>query len=243
MTININFKYTEDANGKDPDIHSAQLREDLLYLYRKGLPNGVLFDIQKGKDITDDYLVWNGWRFSSDSITNTYTHQKNYQWMIQELEKTAFYEELINKYRAVDYTIGCHIIYPKNNNKNNPKSHSINQARGTNSKILDRMDLTLECIRRFYNNENSPLYDKLEENSYFFDLFKDKTGKNGFENYVDFFYLNDLLVNSDYTKINYFLPFDNFERLPKPQDTNEWKVFCEKQIDFINARNIRISKL
>lgn len=85
MTININFKYTEDANGKDPDIHSAQLREDLLYLYRKELPNGVLFDIQKGKDITDDYLVWNGWRFSSDSITNTYTHQKNYQWMIQEL--------------------------------------------------------------------------------------------------------------------------------------------------------------
>ena len=126
MTININFKYTEDANGKDTDIHSAQLREDLLYLYRKELPNVVLFDIQKGKDITDDYLVWNGWRFSSDSITNTYTHQKNYQWMIQELEKTAFYEELINKYRAVDYTIGCHIIYPKNNNKNNPKSYSIN---------------------------------------------------------------------------------------------------------------------
>lgn len=243
MTININFNYTEDSGGKDPDIYSSQLREDLLCLYRKELPNGALFDLQKGKDITDDYLVWNGWRFSSDSISNTYTRQKNYQWMIQKLEKTTFYEELINKYKTVDYTIGCHIIYPKNNNKNNPKSYSINQARGINPKIYDRMDLTLECIRRFYNNENSPLYNKLVENSYFFDLFRDKNGKNGFEGYVNFFYLNDLLVNNDYTKIDYFLPFDNFERFPKPQNANEWKVFCEKQIAFINARNIRISNL
>ena len=50
-------------------------------------------------------------------------------------------------------------------------------------------------------------------------------------------------MNNDYAKINYFLPFDNFERFPKPQDINEWKIFCEKQIEFINARNIRISNL
>ena len=241
--IDINFHYTEDAGGKDPDIYSLKLREDLLSLYRKELPNGTLFDLQKGQDNTYDYLVFNGWRFGSDSISNTYTHQKNYQWMIRDLEKTDFYNELIDKYRAIDYTIGCHTLFPKNNNPNNSKSWSINQERGTNPKICDRMDLTLECIRRFYNNENSPLYYKFQENVYFFDLFKDKNGKNGFEGYVNFFYLNDLLVNNDYTKINYFLPFDNFERFPKPQDINEWKIFCEKQIEFINARNKRISNL
>ena len=232
--IDTNFHYTDDAGGMDPDIYSPKLREDLLFLYRKPLPNGTLFDLQKGQDNTYDYLNFNGWRFGSDSISNTYTHQKNYQWMMKELEKEDFYQELINEYRAIDYTIGCHILFPKNNNLSNPKSWSINQERGINPKICDRFDLTLECIRRFYQDEESPLYDKFKENKYFFDLFEN------FEHYVDFFYLNDLLINNNYSKINFFLPFDNFKRNPKPQDTTEWKVFCEKQIEFIKARNKRI---
>ena len=235
--IDTTYHYTEDAGGKDPDIYSPKLREDLLFLYRKELPDGTLFDLQKGQDNTYDYLVFNGWRFGSDAITNTYTHQKNYQWMIKELEKEDFYQDLIKEYRKVDYTIGCHIIFPKNNNPNNIKSWSINQERGTNSKICDRIDLTLECIRRFYNNEDNPLYLKFQENKYFFDLFKD------FKNYVDFFYLNDLLINNDYSKIKFFLPFDNFERYPKPQNTEEWKVFCKNQIELIKSRNQRISNV
>lgn len=236
-------KYDKDFIGDDPDTDNYQLRDDLLFLYKKFLPNGKLFDLQKGNDIKDDYLIWNNWRFASDSITNTYTRHEKYQWMIQDLEKTYFYSSLIKEYREMDYTIGCHILFPKNNNKDLPRTWTINQARGINSKIADRMDLTLECIRRYYNNDKeNPLYGKLQENSYFFDLFKDKNGNNGFKGYVDFFYLNDLLLNNDYSSINFFLPFDNFKRNPKPQTTDEWKVFCENQINFVKARNQRISK-
>ena len=38
---------------------------------------------------------------------------------------------------------------------------TINGARGFNAKIRDRFDLTLECIRRHYRNEDSPLTDVL----------------------------------------------------------------------------------
>ena len=39
--------------------------------------------------------------------------------------------------------------------------YTINVARGLNKKIADRMDLTLECIRRHYLGEDSPLRDVL----------------------------------------------------------------------------------
>lgn len=58
--IDTNFHYTDDAGGMDPDIYSPKLREDLLFLYRKPLPNGTLFDLQKGQDNTYDYLNFNG---------------------------------------------------------------------------------------------------------------------------------------------------------------------------------------
>lgn len=64
--------------------------------------------------------------------------------------------------------------------------HSINQARGINSRIRDRFDLTLESIRRHYLGTVNPLADVLARHSDFFDLFGD------FRGYVDHFLLNDL---------------------------------------------------
>ena len=49
---------------------------------------------------------------------------------------------------------------------------TINGARGVNHKIQDRFDLTLECIRRFYLNEFSPLKDTLNRYKTFFKLCK-----------------------------------------------------------------------
>ena len=81
---------------------------------------------------------------------------------------------------------------------------TINAARGVNSKIQDRFDLTLECIRRLYVQEESPLTVTLERYTSFFNLFQD------FKGYIDFFLLHDL-VNKDYSKILYWHPFVNFE--------------------------------
>ena len=38
---------------------------------------------------------------------------------------------------------------------------TINGARGFHPRIKDRFDLTVECIRRHYRKENSPLSDTL----------------------------------------------------------------------------------
>ena len=48
---------------------------------------------------------------------------------------------------------------------------TINGARGTNGKIKDRFDLTLECIKRFYQNDKSPLTETLNRYKSFFQLF------------------------------------------------------------------------
>ena len=60
------------------------------------------------------------------------------------------------------YTIGGEVIFPKHRN-------SINQTRGTNPQISDCFDLTLECIRRYYRGEDSPLFSVLTTVSNFFD--------------------------------------------------------------------------
>jgi hypothetical protein len=64
---------------------------------------------------------------------------------------------------------------------------TINAARGFNRKISDRMDLTLECVRRYYRREDSPLAPALGRYAGFFTLFED------FQGYVDFFLLQDLV--------------------------------------------------
>lgn len=53
--------------------------------------------------------------------------------------------------------------------------HIIDQipARGFNRQIVDRLDLTIECIRRFYLGETSPLYETFLRYNDFFQLFDD----------------------------------------------------------------------
>ena len=77
-----------------------------------------------------------------------------------------FSPEEINSFFTTCSTIGAYIIFPAKriNNK-----MTINGARGVNHKIQDRFDLTLECIRRFYLNQQSPLIDVLERNANFFE--------------------------------------------------------------------------
>ena len=110
---------------------------------------------------------------------------------------------------------------------------TINGARGVNHKIQDRFDLTLECIRRLYLNQQSPLTDVLERNANFFKLFSD------FRGYVDYFLLQDL-VEADYEEIKFWSSFDNFETAPLPKDKYEYLSYKSKLQDFVQARNQRI---
>jgi len=108
-------------------------------------------------------------------------------------------------------------------------------ARGRSRKIDDRIDLTLECIRRHYEGEDSPLASTLALYNEFFSLFGD------FEQYVEFFLLQDL-VSGDGT-VNCFLPFDDFATPTLPGTVEEYQSYRAKVTRFVAARNHRINAL
>ncbi len=239
--INVNFDFTSDTpnywdcfytgeNRPDPDAKSPTMRKYQQMLYSKILPNGEFLELKQGNN-AKQYLYWKNFCFGSDSIINMYIHHKTLQTLINDVKREIpdfdkFYEEYLRK----SYTIGGEIIFPKY-----PKSINVERGR-YNGKIKDRFDLTLECIRLYYSNKQSPLYDTLKANHKFFELFVD------FKGYVDFFYLNDL-VSDDYKSINFYLDFDNFNRTDqRPQTVEEWNTLYHKQMEFLNKRNSRIDK-
>jgi hypothetical protein len=137
----------------------------------------------------------------------------------------------IEDFKNLGYTIGGFILFPS---KRIDGKMNINGARGFNSKIADRFDLTLECIRRHYSKGISPLSDVLDRYKDFFQLFIN------FEGYVDFFFLNDL-VNSDYSKIKFFVPVtDAFANPPLPQTVVEYLQYKSAAMDFLTKRNARM---
>ena len=112
-----------------------------------------------------------------------------------------FSEEENEAFRAIGYTIGGMMVFPGNRIEG---KWTINQARGCLQKISDRLDLTLECIRRYYLGQRSPLGETLARYRDFFALFK------SFSGYVNFFMLQDL-VTDDCSAVMFFMPFDDFK--------------------------------
>ena len=225
--IDIEFDvYSDTPEGKDPDSFSPTLRKYHKILWSKSLPNKQEFHLDLDtpkllhhKSSLGEYFL------SSDSIGHTYTRVKKMSHIIDEISNDE-----INSFFSACSTIGAYIIFPAKriNNK-----MTINGARGVNHKIQDRFDFTLECIRRLYLNQQSPLTDVLERNANFFKLFSD------FKGYVDYFLLQDL-VERDYEAIKFWSNFDNFETAPLPINKEEYVSYKEKVINFVNRRNQRI---
>ena len=113
---------------------------------------------------------------------------------------------------------------------------SVNQKRGMLRKICDRFDLTLECIRLYYQDIDSPLYSCLKDFKPFFDAFVD------FKGYVNFFFLQDL-VTQDYSAIKFWHPFPGeFYSDPLPQTPDEYLEYVDTVIEFVKKRNNRIEE-
>jgi Family of unknown function (DUF6994) len=91
----------------------------------------------------------------------------------------------------------------------------------------------VECIRRHYSNERSPLSDTLARYADFFALFRD------FPGYVEFFLLQDL-VTEDYSAVRLFTPFEDFNTSPLPESKDAYIAYRQLAINFIEARNHRI---
>ena len=229
-TIDTSFDFRTDANGGDPDKYSPTLRRYHQRLWSKPLPGGGVFGLDRNtpgrylyhKSDLGDFVL------TSDSVLPTYRRHKRYAHIISQIP-----EPELEWFDRVTYTIGGMMVFPGNTVD---RRMTINGARGCNRRIGDRFDLTLECIRRYYQGIESPLFDDLARYAQFFRLFIDFSG------YVDFFLLQDL-VTSDYSGIHFFTPFDDFYSSPYPVSVEDYRVFREATIQFVENRNRRIALL
>jgi hypothetical protein len=230
MEIDTSFDFRTDAFGKDPDTHSATLRRYHKRLWSKPLPSGRPFDLVDTRRGVYLHHASNLGEFflSSDAVIPTFR-----KWSSLKRITGLFSEEENEAFSTIGYTIGGMMVFPGNRIDG---KQTINGARGFNGKIKDRFDLTLECIRRHYVGQRSPLGETLARYRDFFALFDD------FGGYVDFFALQDL-VTQDCATVTFFLPFDDFNTPAVPRDGDTYREYRRLSIEFVQARNRRLLKL
>ena len=224
--IDITFDFRSDSKGRDPDTYSPTLNAYHRALWSKELPNGEVMKLQsKGAPYV---LTWKDFYFTSDTIIVEMRHSKNKKIIDQVYERVENFEEYYQHLLYRSYTIGSMVIFPVHDN-------SMNQRRGTNIRISDRWDLTLECIRRHYAGEESPLSKVIETDKSFYDLFVD------FKGYVDFFFLQDC-VSEDYSSVNIWMGDTSFKKSGLPNTVEEYLNFLVKEHIFLDQRNRRIQE-
>jgi hypothetical protein len=195
--IDTTFDFRSDTPpGLDPDAFSPTLRRYHQLLWSKPLPSGVPFmlDVTTPRCLHHHSELGEFW-LSSDAVIPSFTRWLRMAHVIDQVPQ-AEREEFVR----ITYTIGGMMVYPANQIDRKP---TINGARGLNARIADRFDLTVECIRRHYLDEPSPLGDTLARYANFFALFGDFAG------YVDFFHLQDL-VDEFASTVKFFTPFEDF---------------------------------
>lgn len=227
--IDVTFNVELDAAGGDPDRTSPTLRRYHQLLWSKPLWNDTDFSLDA--TTPHSYLhhrsALGEFFMSSDSIVHSY--RGAYGNRIGALMKE------VPPGRAAQLhdegsTIGGYILFPGDVRDRKP---TINGARGMHPSICDRMDLTLECIRRHYLREDSPLAGTLDRYQDFFTLFGD------FRRYVEFFLLDDL-VDANCHEVRWYLPFDDFHRSPLPRTLDEYEAYRQASLRFVRGRNQRI---
>ena len=230
MDIDASYDFRNDVRpNNDPDIHSEKLKLYHKILWSKPLPSGE--DFLLDYSITGKYLSSKSsvgeFELSSDSITHSYIGVKRMN-SITKLVSGADRDKILKTF----YTVGGFIIFPSNKIDN---KQTINGSRGFNSRIVDRFDLTLECIRRFYLGIESPLYETFSRYKDFFQLFDD------FQGYAEFFLLQDI-VTDDFSKVKFFLPFDDsFPSQPLPKDLNDYLIYIKNTNNFVVNRGNRMT--
>lgn len=217
----------------DPDAVSPMLQRYHQILWSKELPCGDKMELQpctlKFRDGGYSLaLQWKGFTFTSDSISVGHRY-KRMEKILETFKKSvpdykAYVEDFVHK----SYTIGGMMIWPC-------RTESINQSKGCTSEISDRMDRTLECIRRFYLDENSPIRECLEKDRSFFELFVD------FKGFVDYFFFQDL-VTDDYKSVKMMIGSSDLSTPALAQSVEEYNLWLERQLDFVQRRNRRIQK-
>ncbi|WP_251856042.1 hypothetical protein [Herbiconiux sp. L3-i23] len=225
--VDVTIDFQDDAGRRDPDSYSPLLQKYHQRLWSKPLPGGAPFELTAAKVGRAFVLRHESdlgvFVLSSDTLANSNRRKLRdfYEAMGSE-SNTAWHRD--------GGTIGGRLLFPRNRVGGN---QTINQRRGTHPRIRDRFDLTLESIRRHYVGEDSPLATTIERYGDFFALFGD------FRGYVDFFLLHDL-VDDATNSVRFYLPFDGYTGPVLPGTIEQYRVFRERQLAFVGARNRRI---
>jgi len=226
--IDTTFDFRSDTpSGKDPDTYSPTLRKYHKLLWSKLLPSGVFFELVDTTPrvyLHHQSVIGEFW-LSSDAVVPSFTRESKIAHIIEQIPK-----EELDFFNTIGYTIGGMMIFPGNRIG---RKMTINGARGFHPRIKDRFDLTVECIRRHYLGESSPLGETLERYADYFGLFQN------FRGFVEFFLLQDI-VTDDVSAVKFFAPFDDFKTSPIPSTTKAYITYKDLAVEFIKARNRRI---
>lgn len=227
MVIDTSFDVRTDAGGRDPDAYSATLRAYHQQLWSRPLPDGTPILVERP---SRSYLRMNSpsgsWDLGSDSIIHTYQTWRQTAAVLAQIP-----DEEVSAFLREGCTVGAYIVFPVAFHA----KPTLNQARGIRAVISDRFDLTLECVRRHYRGEVSPLSDVLNAYSEFFEVF------GSFDVYVSHFLLQDLI--DDKGQVQTFLPFDSFGERPIPHTVDEYREYRDASVRFVRSRNARITQL
>ena len=151
MVIDTTFDFRTDAAGKDPDTYSPTLRRYHQLLWSRPLPSGVVFELVPTSRPPYYFSHTSGrgeFVLSSDAFIPAYTRYGVPKTVLEQFSAGEH-----DHFNAIGYTIGGLILWPANPID---RKWTINQARGClRSSIGDRMDLTLESIRRHYRAASS----------------------------------------------------------------------------------------
>jgi hypothetical protein len=218
----------------DADRYSKKLQETHQFLWSKALPNGKIFTLEKvasnrlrHKSELGEFIL------SGDRAVPTFFNRVS--WLKRYPYLAEIPADKTQRFWDLSETIGGMAIWPAVKNGGN----TINQNKcfGRNRTIIaDRLDLTLECVRRYYAGVDSPLASTFERYSNFFRLFET------FENYINFFIFQDW-VCKDYKTVLIAPPFDNFNSTAVPSSTDEYLAHRLHMMELIEKRNQRIEQM
>jgi hypothetical protein len=222
------FDFRTDATGPDPDSSSPMLRRYHKLLWSKPLPSGDLFELDDSKPLPHLHHQSSRGEFDLTSDSAMQTWSRPGAWPEMQAVIAQIPEQEKEHFLTVAHQIGGKVMFPIDSKP------TINQARGMNSAIADRFDLTLECVRRYYLEETSPLEDAIVRYASFFALFEH------FKGYTDFFLLQDL-VSEDASRVEFLMPAD-FTTSPFPRTVEEYRYYRENGMSFVQSRNRRMAE-
>jgi hypothetical protein len=240
----------------DPDAYSEHLRGCHQVLWSKELPGGSQLSLlTEGRGLRDrehDHYL------SSDSAMPAWERWGDLQGFVGETQRLLL-ERGRGSIHDVGwrlYDMGGMILFPGYQVE---RLWTINQAKGClRARIADRLDLTLECIRLYYElihddttesadlpdayDRINPLGSVLHRYRTFFDLF------GSFDGYVDFWLLNDL-VTRDATgpRVDFLLPratsdaYDFAYEGALPVNRDQYFGYLVAADDFVDKRNRRMA--